>query len=165
VVDVSWEDAKKYCAWLSAKSGRAIRLTSESEWECACRAGSDREFCFGDDEKPLGEYAWYDANSDNKAHEVGTRRANAWGLHDLHGNVWEWCEDTYHENYEGAPAGGTAWTEGGVEWEPGAPFRVSRGGGWFDWAERCRSAFRRRFHPGVRYRYLGFRPAFWPSEY
>jgi formylglycine-generating enzyme required for sulfatase activity len=164
VVDVSWEDAKKYCAWLSEKSGQAIRLPSGSEWECACRAGSKREFCFGDDEKLLGRYAWYDANSDNKVHQVGTRRANAWGLHDFHGNVWEWCEDTYHENYEGAPADGTAWTEGGEEWKPGTPLRVYRGGGFDFGAEICRSAYRYRSRPGGRYRDLGFRPAFWQSE-
>jgi formylglycine-generating enzyme required for sulfatase activity len=164
VVDVSFEDAKKYCAWLSEKSGKAIRLPSESEWECACRAGSKREFCFGDDEKRLGEYAWYDGNSNGKAHAVGTRRANAWGLHDLHGNVWEWCEDTYHLSYEGAPADGTAWTEGGEEWEPGAPVRVDRGGSFYFGAGCCRSAVRSRGRPGFRLRSLGFRPAFWPSE-
>jgi formylglycine-generating enzyme required for sulfatase activity len=164
VVEVSWEDARKYCAWLSEESGQAIRLPSESEWECACRAGSKREFCFGDDEKRLGEYAWYAANSDGKAHAVGTRRANAWGLHDLHGNVWEWCEDTYHENYEGAPADGTAWTEGGEEVEPGTPLRVFRGGIWDFWAVYCRSANRGGDHPRSRFRFLGFRPAFWPSE-
>jgi formylglycine-generating enzyme required for sulfatase activity len=164
VVDVSWEDAKKYCAWLSEKSGQAIRLPSESEWECACRAGSKREFCFGDDEMRLGEYAWHDANSDSRAHEVGTRRANAWGLHDFHGNVWEWCEDTYHESYKGAPADGTAWTEGGKLWQ-GAPFRVCRGGCFVDWAVYCRSAFRGWDVPGFRWRYLGFRPAFWPLDH
>ena len=158
VVDVSWEDAKKYCAWLSEKSGQAIRLPSESEWECACRAGSKREFCFSDDEKRLGEYAWYDANSDDKAHAVGTRRANAWGLHDMHGNVWEWCEDTYHENYQGAPADGTAWTEGGMEWKPGAPVHVFRGGGfgYRAWGYRSATVYR----PWN----LGFRPAFWPPS-
>jgi len=163
VVDVSWDDAKRYCAWLSEKSGQAIRLPSESEWECASRSGSKREFCFGDDEKLLGRYAWYDANSDGKAHEVGTRRANAWGLHDFHGNVWEWCEDTYHENYEGAPADGTAWTEGGEVWQ-GAPLRVFRGGCCSNPAEVCRSAFRNGDGPGFWDWRLGFRPAFWPLD-
>ncbi len=164
VVEVSWEDARKYCAWLSEKSGQAIRLPSESEWECACRAGSRREFCFGDEEKRLVEYAWYDANCDYTAHEVGTRRANAWGLHDLHGNVWEWCEDTWHETYKGAPADGTAWTEDGEEWEPGTPVRVGRGGGFDDWAVLCRSALRDWDVPGYRRMDLGFRLAFSPSD-
>jgi formylglycine-generating enzyme required for sulfatase activity len=164
VVEVSWEDAKKYCAWLSEKSGQAIRLPSESEWECACRAGSKREFCFGDDEKRLGAHAWYDANSDGYAHEVGTRRANAWGLYDFHGNVWEWCEDIHHDSYAGAPADGTAWTAGGEEWEPDTPRRVIRGGGFDYPAEFCRTAGRGWNHPGGRDGYLGFRPAFWPSE-
>jgi formylglycine-generating enzyme required for sulfatase activity len=158
VVEVSWEDARKYCAWLGENSGRNIRLPSESEWECACRAGSRREFCFGDDEKRLGEYAWYEKNSDYTAHEVGTRRANAWGLHDFHGNVWEWCEDTYHPNYKEASADGTAWTEGG------SPFRVVRGGGFIGGAEGCRSAYRYWLDPGIRWDILGFRPAYWPSD-
>jgi formylglycine-generating enzyme required for sulfatase activity len=163
VVEVSWEDARKYCAWLSEKSGRSIRLPSESEWECAARAGSKREFGFGDDESRLGENAWFDANSGRKAHKVGTRRANAFCLHDLHGNVWEWCEDTYHENYEGAPADGTAWTEGGGPWAVSPP-RVFRGGSWLDPAGWCRSAFRDWWLPSSRYVNLGFRPAFWPSD-
>jgi len=165
VMEVSWEDAKEYCAWLSEQSGMEIRLPSESEWECACRAGSNREFCFGDDEKLLTQFAWYDENSDSRAHQVGTRRANAWGLHDLHGNAWEWCEDTYHENYEGAPADGTAWTEGGLEWAEGTPYRVFRGGGWYGWAGYCRSAFRLWNHPGNRDWILGFRPAYGPLDH
>jgi formylglycine-generating enzyme required for sulfatase activity len=164
VMDVSWEDAKKYCAWLSRQSGQAIRLPSESEWECACRAGSDRRFCFGDDEKGLLEYAWCDENSHGIPQEVGTRRANAWGLHDFHGNVSEWCEDSYHSNYEGAPADGTAWTEGGVELEPGRPHRVIRGGGSHFLAEWCRSADRIGIDVLNRGSIVGFRPAFRAAE-
>ena len=160
VVDVSWEDAKKYCAWLSEQSGLPLRLPSESEWECACRASAIREFCFGDDEMRIPDYAWFRGNSGRAAHEVGTRRANAWGLHDLHGNVWEWCEDTWHPSYEDAPTDGTAWTEGGQGWEPGVPIRIYRGGCFFDPAEDCRSAGRDVFHAGSRYKDLGFRPAF-----
>ncbi len=153
VVDVSWEDATAYCAWLSEKAGLPIRLPSESEWECACRAGSRREFSFGDDEKLLREYAWYAANSDRHTHEVGTRRANAFGLFDLHGNVWEWCEDTYVPNYEGAPDDGSAWSAGG------SPLRVFRGGGWGFPAGLCRSARRFGLDPSDPGRFLGFRPA------
>jgi formylglycine-generating enzyme required for sulfatase activity len=164
VVDISWEDAKAYCAWLAEKSGRPIRLPSEAEWECACRAGSDGEFTFGDDEENLSEFAWYDENSEGRAHAVGTKRPNRWGLFDLHGNIWEWCEDTWHTSYDEAPADGSPWTEGGVEVEPGSPFRVFRGGGWGFPARYCRSAFRSRFVPALRYWLLGFRPAFVPLE-
>jgi formylglycine-generating enzyme required for sulfatase activity len=160
VVDVTFEDAKKYCAWLSERSGREIRLPSESEWECACRAGSNGEFCFGDDEQLLGEFAWYDPNSKDRAQMVGTRRANAFGLFDFHGNVWEWCEDAYHEDYENAPADGTAWTEGGVEQEPGSFNRIIRGGCFVAPAANCRSAYRNWNVPGYWLWSLGFRPAF-----
>jgi len=165
VVDVSCEDAKMYCAWLGEQSGQAVRLPSESEWECACRAGSDREFCFGDDEKRLEEYAWYSENSGGKAHAVGTRRANAWGLYDFHGNVWEWCEDAYHANYKGAPSDGSAWTEGGEEAEGGNRLRIFRGGSVNPYpAENSRSAYRYRNAPTLRSGYIGFRPTFSPTE-
>jgi len=159
VLDVFWEDAKKYCGWLSKQSGQAIRLPSEPEWECACRAGSNREFCFGDDEKHLSSYAWYLENSDLKAHEVGSRRANAWGLHDLHGNALEWCEDTYHENYEGAPADGTAWTE------EGALYRVNRGGSSFSGWDFCPSPRRDWDVPGGWSWNRGFRLAYWHLDH
>jgi formylglycine-generating enzyme required for sulfatase activity len=161
VVDVSWEDAKEYCAWLGQQSGRTVRLPSESEWEGACRAGSRVEFCFGGDEKRLGEYAWYDANSDGKAYEVGTRLANAWGLHDFHGNVSEWCQDTVHRSYEGAPTDGRPWIDNGVKyWRTGQAIREQRGGSYEDRASRCRSAS--RFTRGAvdSSQHVGFRPAF-----
>jgi formylglycine-generating enzyme required for sulfatase activity len=159
IAEVSWEDAKKYCAWLSENSGRPIRLPSEAEWECTCRAGSDDEFTFGDAEARLSEYAWYDEIS-GRAHAVATKRPNRWGLSDLHGNIWEWCEDTYHGSYKDAPADGSAWTEGGVEWEPGTPRRVLRGGGWSRPSVGCRSAVRHGDHPAFSVWILGFRPAF-----
>ena len=164
VVEVSWDDARKYCEWLARKSGRPIRLPSEAEWECACRAGSDREFMFGDDEEGLSEYAWFGEDWESGARAVGTKRPNPWGLFDLHGNLWEWCEDTYHESYEDAPTDGSAWTDGGVELEPGSPSRVFRGGCWIGPAVGCRSAIRDGYHPALRNGDLGFRPAFVPSE-
>ena len=133
---------------------KPIRLPSVSEWECACRAGEDGEFSFGDDYADLGKYGWYGGNSEGRAHEVATKRPNRWGLYDLHGNVWEWCEDVWHENYEGAPDDGSAWIEGG------SPYRVFRGGGWDFPAEGCRSAVRLWDRPGLRDGDLGFRPAF-----
>jgi formylglycine-generating enzyme required for sulfatase activity len=158
VAEVSWEDAQAYCDWFSKRSGRPIRLPSEAEWENACRAGSEGEYCFGDDEKRLAEYAWFDANSERRAHAVKTRRANAWGLYDLHGNVWEWCADGYGP-YAEAPRDGRAQTSPGA-----SPYRVVRGGDW-DWpAVRCRSASRFWYHPGIRWDVLGFRPACGPSD-
>jgi formylglycine-generating enzyme required for sulfatase activity len=153
VVDVSWGDVQAYCGWLGKRSGLPVRLPSEAEWENACRAGSRDEYGFGDDEKKLGDYAWFDANSDGRAHAVRTKRANAWGLHDLHGNVLEWCEDLWHDNYQGAPEDATAWTTGA------SPRRVFRGGSWCDPAVLCRSANRSRWHPDDRVGNLGFRPA------
>ena len=154
----TWESARGDCAWLADISGLPVRLPSEAEWECACRAGSETEFCLGDEEAELWEYAWFRRNSGGKAHEVGDRLANAWGLHDLHGNVWEWCEDSWHEDYEGAAADGTAWTEGGT------PHRVVHGGCFDGGAVRCRSAGRLSNGPGDGGQDLGFRPAFWPSD-
>ncbi len=158
VAEVSWEEARAYCDWLSKRSGRPMRLPSEAEWENACRAGSESEFCFGNDEAGLGEYGWFVGNSGGRAHTVRTRRPNAWGLFDLHGNVWEWCADWWHDDYEGAPEGATAWTAGA--W----PNRVRRGGVWCGPAVDCRSAIRVRGQPVDRWDDLGFRPACGPSD-
>jgi formylglycine-generating enzyme required for sulfatase activity len=162
VVTVRWDDAKRYCAWLSGRSGREVRLPSESEWECACRAGSDTEYCFGDDADGLSAFAWFGERMlpSSSGHPVASKRPNPWGLYDLHGNVWEWCEDAYHTSYEGAPADGSPWTEGGAQWEPGSPFRLFRGGGWGSPAVSCRSADRVRRVPVFQSASLGFRPAF-----
>lgn len=95
MVCVSWNDAQAYCDWLSRETGSSYGLLTEAQWENACRAGSDWLWCFGDDELRLGEFAWYAANAGNGTRTVGTRKANAWGLHDMHGNVREWCADWY----------------------------------------------------------------------
>jgi len=163
VVDVSWQDAKEYCAWLSKESERPIRLPSEAEWECACRGGSDDELTCGDDEERLSEYAWFDENSEGRAHDVGTKRPNRWGLHDLHGNVWEWCEDTYYRSYEDGPMDGSPRTEGGMEFKD-THYRALRGGDWRSATRGCRSAFRSWCHASGKHRYPGFRPAFVPPK-
>ncbi|MCY2996202.1 MAG: SUMF1/EgtB/PvdO family nonheme iron enzyme [Planctomycetota bacterium] len=144
VVGVSWDEARVFCKWAGG------RLPTEAEWEYACRAGTTTEYSFGDDEALLGEYAWFDGNSGRQTQPVGTKRPNGWGLHDMHGNVREWCEDVWHGNYEGAPNDGRAWAAGGSG-------RVCRGGGWLDGARYCRSAFRNYWDPGDRNHYLGFR--------
>jgi formylglycine-generating enzyme required for sulfatase activity len=127
-------------------------LPSEAEWEYACRAGSTGEYCFGDDESKLGGYAWYDKNSDSKTHPVGKKSSNAWGLHDMHGNVWEWCEDIYHEDYQGAPSDGTPWINGGNQ-----DIKVMRGGSWHYSAYTCRLDRRDRSYANVSNNNLGFR--------
>jgi len=137
---------------------RPIRLPSESEWECACRAGSDDEFTFGDDEERLSEYAWFGEDLESGAQAVWTKRPNRWGLFELHGNVWEWCEDTWHDSYDDAPTDGTPWVDGG------SPLRVGRGGCWIGPAEFSRSAHRFGGTPADRVGFVGFRLAFVPSE-
>jgi formylglycine-generating enzyme required for sulfatase activity len=138
VESVSWEDAKQCCARLGGLIGRRVRLPTEAEWEYACRARSTSEFFFGDDERCVGDYAWYDVNSSEHTHPVGLKSPNPWGLFDVIGNVWEWCEDVWHADYTGAPTVGKAWMDG----ESRRPRRVLRGAAWDMDAFRCRSAYR-----------------------
>ena len=157
---VSWEDAVEFCKKLSdlpeeKKAGRVYRLPTEAEWEYACRSGSKSAYSFGDSSKSLGDYAWFYGNSDERTHPVGEKKANAWGLYDMHGNVWEWCSDWYDEYPKGAVSDPTGPKEGS--------YRVIRGGGWGYEAADCRSALRVRLTPVDRNRYLGFRLALSPS--
>jgi formylglycine-generating enzyme required for sulfatase activity/tRNA A-37 threonylcarbamoyl transferase component Bud32 len=148
VEHVSWDDVIAFIVRLNAqKDGYSYRLPSEAEWEYACRAGTTREYA-GD----LDSMAWYDKNSDNKTRDVGTKLPNAFGLFDMHGNVWEWCQDWYHDSYNGAPADGSAWQSGGEQKD-----RVLRGGSWNVDASVLRSAARVRNTPDVRFNNLGFR--------
>ncbi len=135
VIDVNWRDAQDYVAWLSDMTGQTYRLLSEAEWEYAARAGRQTHWFFGDDEAKLVDCAWFTANSDGKTHPVGEKKPNAFGLYDMHGNVWQWCADTWHENYRGAPEDGSVW-KGGDE------RRVLRGGSWYNDPLYCRSARR-----------------------
>ncbi len=152
VENVSWENVQEFIKMLNKKENtHNYRLPSEAEWEYATRAETTTRYSFGDDDSKLGEYAWYSKNSDDKTHPVGNRKANPWGLYDVHGNVWEWVQDEWHNSYNGAPSDGSAWEDGS-----GAD-RVFRGGGWFDDAGNCRSAYRSYHGPGNRNRDLGFR--------
>ena len=136
VEQVSWDDAVEFCQKLSQQTGTEYRLPTEAEWEYACRARTTTKYYFGNDQDKLTEYAWYDNNSNETTHPVEKKKPNQWGLCDLHGNVWEWCQDDWHENYQGAPNDGKAW----VSDESSA--KVVRGGSWHLNPFYCRSALR-----------------------
>jgi formylglycine-generating enzyme required for sulfatase activity/tRNA A-37 threonylcarbamoyl transferase component Bud32 len=147
VETVSWNDCQKFITRLNARQdGYVYRLPSEAEWEYACRAGTTGEYA-----GELDEMAWYWENSGSKTHPVGEKNANAWGLHDMHGNVWEWCQDGWHENYNGAPTDGRARETGSDN------FRILRGGSWNFVANYCRSALRNYVTPALRSNGYGFR--------
>jgi formylglycine-generating enzyme required for sulfatase activity len=136
VENVSWNDAQAFCQKLSQITGKTYRLPTEAEWEYACRAGTTTRYYFGDDASQLGDYAWYDGNSQKTTHPVGQKRPNAWGLYDMIGNVWEWCEDNWHDNYIGAPKDGSAWLTNDND------YPIVRGGCWYNGPDGCRSADR-----------------------
>jgi formylglycine-generating enzyme required for sulfatase activity len=156
VENVSWHDAVEFCKKLSdlpeeKKAGRVYRLPTEAEWEYACRAGSKTAYSFDDEEGLLPEYGWFKRNSSNRTHTVGLLESNAWGLYDMHGNVWEWCSDRYGEYPKGAVSDPTGPKEGSI--------RVFRGGCWRGEAAGCRSAVRDWDGPSARDNGLGFRVA------
>ncbi|OYQ64358.1 hypothetical protein B9G53_12205 [Pseudanabaena sp. SR411] len=160
VENIDWYEAQEFCARLSRLKGENYRLPSEAEWEYACRAGAEAytEYCFGDDEGQLGEYAWYDENSDNKTQPVGQKRPNAWGLYDMLGNVWEWCADDLHSSYEGAPTDSQIWIKDITNYEDGDKTRkLLRGGSWISSAWYCRSAFRHNYDALDQSYLMGFR--------
>ena len=124
VEQVSWDDAVQFCSKLSElpgekSAGRTYRLPTEAEWEYACRAGSTSKYCHGDDEARIDDYAWYRPNSDDTTHPVGQKKANAWGLYDMHGNVWEWCQDWYDAYPSSRGEGSTGTRYGLVPRVPG----------------------------------------------
>ena len=154
VENVSWGDVQAFIQKLNKKEGKAVyRLPTEAEWEYACRAGSRGKYSFGDDDSELGRYAWIEGNSGEKTHPVGQLRPNAWGLYDMHGNVWEWVQDWYGEEYYGSSP----------STDPSGPSegsgRVYRGGSWFFGAVLARAAFRSPALPVQHYDSLGFRLA------
>ena len=152
VEQVSWNDCQNFITKLKEKvPGYTFRLPTETEWEYACRAGSTSDYCYGDDVGRLREYAWYISNAGFMPHPVGEKKPNAWGLFDMHGNVWEWCQDVYHKTYVNAPADGSAWTQGGE------PEHVLRGGSWGDSAPPLRSASRISNHPSGQQDVFGLR--------
>jgi formylglycine-generating enzyme required for sulfatase activity len=156
VEQVSWPDAQEFCQRLSAMTGRTYRLPSEAEWEYACRAGTTTPFHFGETlSDELANYCAQDQEINGISYkgtygrgilgqyresttEVGKFPANHFGLYDMHGNVWEWCEDDWHSNYEGAPRDGSAW----VELDRSNTYKLVRGGSWGNFPRNCRSASR-----------------------
>jgi formylglycine-generating enzyme required for sulfatase activity len=169
---VSWHDAQEFCRRLSQRTGRTYRLPSEAEWEYACRAGTETPFHFGETlSDELANYCAQDREIDGTLYqgtygrgvlgqyreettEVGIFLANTWGLYDMHRNVLEWCEDDWHENYEGAPDDGRAWIDNDNRSQG---LRLLRGGSWDYNPRNCRSASRIRNIPGNRRYLFGFR--------
>ncbi len=152
VESVSWNDVQEFITKLNKQSGKDYRLPTEAEWEYAAHAGTETKWYCGDDEGCLDSIAWYFANSENRTHPVGRKQANNWGLHDISGNVWEWCEDDWHGSYKDAPNDGGSWID-----EPRGSGRVIRGGGWFSGARDCRSSGRGSYDPSNDGNLLGFR--------
>lgn len=151
---LSWFDCREFCRKLAQRTGRTIRFPTEAEWEYACRAGTSSTFCFGDTDRQLGNYGWYAGNSGQErasAHPVARKKANPWGLYDMHGNVREWCSDWfghYESKAQIDPAGPTTGTH-----------RVLRDGSWMDDASGCRSSWRILNSPETRFLNFGFRVA------
>jgi eukaryotic-like serine/threonine-protein kinase len=162
VNNISWYDAQEFCKRLSQQSGRAYRLPSEAEWEYACRADSISPFHFGPTITPElvnydGNYSYGSAAKGEYRKEttpVGSFPANGFGLHDMHGNIWEWCEDVYHKSYQGAPTNSSAWVSGAD-----TSFRLVRGGSGNSYAKSCRSADREGWNIDGRSPFSGFRLA------
>ena len=161
VEQVSWDDAVKFCQKLSQKTGKTYRLPAEAEWEYACRAGTTTLFHFGETITPDlvnydGNYPYDSAQSGlyrQQTTDVGSFPPNPFGLYDMHGNVWEWCSDRWHDNYNGAPTDGSSWETGTDD------RRVLRGGSWLNVAFLCHSALRSRVSAGLRSSFFDFRVA------
>ena len=161
VEQVTWNDAVEFCQKLSQKTGKTYRLPSEAEWEYACRAGTSTPFYFGDTITPdlvnyNGNYPYGSAQSGlnhERTTDVGSFPPNSFGLYDMHGNIWEWCSDKWHGNYNGAPSNGSSWETGTDN------NRVLRGRSWGYNAVNCRSALRREDSAKFRWKDTGFRVA------
>jgi formylglycine-generating enzyme required for sulfatase activity len=157
---LSFDEALDFCHKITGRLREArligptevVRLPSEAEWEYATRAGTTTRYSFGDDVDDLDAYAWHTGNAAGNDPPVGAKRPNAWNLYDVHGYLWEWCTDSWHETYAGAPSDGTAWTAGGDSGR-----RVLRGGSWKDPAAKLTSSYRRDAPSGLKDDAVGLR--------
>ena len=149
VEQVSWNEVREFIRVLNGKENSdKYRLPSEAEWEYVARAGTSTDYYFGDSVSELGDYAWYQLNSEVRTHPIGQKMPNSWGLYDIYGNVWELIQDDWHSNYVGAPTDGSAWASGGS----------LRGGSWNSDYTNCRSATRGGYIYGLdTNRFQGFR--------
>ena len=145
VESVNWNEVQAFIRKLNQQTGRSYRLPSESEWEYAARAGTTTEWSFGNDESELPNYGWYNLNSGVTTSPVRQKNSNDFGLYDTLGNVWEWVEDCWHENYLGGPLGGEPWISGCT-----ASYRVARGGSWSTFGSGLRAARRISLTPDNR---------------
>ena len=160
VEKLSFDEAVEFCDKATAlmraakliEAGQVIRLPSEAEWEYAARAGTTTKYSFGDDPKDLDDYGWHTGNAKGNDPPVGAKKPNPWKLYDIHGYLWEWCADPWHDSYEGASTDGSAWTVGGDEKR-----RVLRGGSWKDRAGLLTSSARRAARRGLRDDAVGLR--------
>jgi formylglycine-generating enzyme required for sulfatase activity len=156
---LSYDDAVDFCARVTKllraakriEPGQVVRLPSEAEWEYAARAGTATRYSFGDDAKDLGEFAWYTGNAEGNDPQVGAKKPNPWKLHDVHGYLWEWCADAWHDSYVGAPSDGRAWAGDAPK------RRVLRGGSWKDKPDLLTSSYRRAAEPDLRDDAVGLR--------
>jgi formylglycine-generating enzyme required for sulfatase activity len=155
VVMVSWEDLQGFIKWLNKNKPESdlgdYRLPTEAEWEFACRAGTNTIYCFGNNKDQLGDYAWFEENSESRPHTVGHKKPNNWGIYDMHGNVWEWVQDWFDPvYYSKCPILDPQGPKNGTH-------KVVRGGGCYRYSGYCRSAYRYSLPPDDRHFFLGFR--------
>jgi len=153
VEQVSWNDVQEFVQKLSKKTGQIYRLPTEAEWEYAARAGTQTSFSFGNNDYQLSEHAWFKSNSVNQTRPVGEKLPNSFGIHDMHGNVWDWTQDCWNGSYVNAPTDGSAWISGDCY------RRVLRGGSWINFSLHLRSESRGDGYTGYRDRNIGLRVA------